>query len=627
MGVTWLDTPVDISPGTTGSFQNVDISSYVAVGAEIAILKAVNTGASAYQFGYVEDSSVLTRKARISAGVVTMGFCGIASDRSIDIWIGNAAVDVYLIGYFDSASAVCTESATALSHSLSNATWGDVDIGVDNSAIGAIIEVWTDDGANTDLGYRPDGTTYAPTGSVAYGRCFIVKVTNDIFDCYLEDTAVMSVFLRGYITAGVTFESTPAERTVADVGDWYDLSSNLPAGATGGFYDIVSTDSGQTFGMRADGNTSDTLTAKSAKHNFYATKAALQVVEGNISSTAQKFYLVASIDGASSTPKTGSDSLLPKITDTSSLSTALSGSDSALPKITESSVLATAISASDSLLVKTDQTSALNYDVAVSDSVLPKIAESSALAQFNAISASDTLTIAISESAVLATELTATDTVLPKVTDTSGMTVDYASSDTVLIKTAESSSLAVDLTTTDSLLIVLSESSSVIMGVIDKTASDSLLIKTTESISLDVARAPPDTITITLTESGSLSTEISASDSLLLQVSESASEQIAVSVTDSLLLKVTDTAATEVQKAGADSLLITLGESASVTTESGNSVSVSDSLTVKITDSSGLFIADIDLLATAITPLEVTAMTTLAAQAITPLEATFKGDI
>lgn len=281
-------------------------------------------------------------------------------------------------------------------------------------------------------------------------------------------------------------------------------------------------------------------------------------------------------------------------------STNKSGSDSVLPKITESSSLATSESASDSLLPKLSETSELAIAEATNDTLLPKVAEASVLAV--EISATDTLLITLGGSSGLETNIPASDTLPPTLGDISGIESDYSGTDTILVQVAESAEIETSITVSDTLLVTLADSSSPEIGVEEKVASDTLLAKTTESSVLEVERAPPDSLIITFTESTSLSVNISVSDSLILGPTESAS--------------------LDAEKIASDSLIVLLTESASLTTDATEKTA-SDALAITLTEDSELYTEALVLQIVAIAPLEVEAITPLAVQAITSLEVEF----
>jgi hypothetical protein len=130
-------TPVDVSPGATGAWTDVDVSANVPVGATGVILLMVNTRGFADDIGARKNGSTDDRHdsftGHVGAGV------GIDANRKFEAYIGTALDIIYLIGYTMTGVTFFTNG---VDKSLGGAgAWTDIDCSAEApSAIGLIFE-------------------------------------------------------------------------------------------------------------------------------------------------------------------------------------------------------------------------------------------------------------------------------------------------------------------------------------------------------------------------------------------------------------------------------------------------------------------------------------------------------
>ena len=281
---------------------------------------------------------------------------------------------------------------------------------------------------------------------------------------------------------------------------------------------------------------------------------------------------VFTVGGAATTVKT-SDSLLPKITEASSVTATFTHVDSLLPKVTEASSLGITVpvNTTDSLKPKITESSSITATVTSNDSLLPKISDVSSLAITVPVNTTDSLLPKITEASSVRATITPRDSLLPKITESSslGITVPVNTSDSLLVKIVDSSSVAVtaSVKSTDSLLVKITESSSITVTI---STTDSLKPKITESSAVTATISTTDSILAKLSDvTSSLKVTIPAIDSILVKISD-ATTAISASFrsTDSILPKISDTSFASVASylTTSDNLKPKITEASTVTT-------------------------------------------------------------
>lgn len=200
--VAFLDNSIDISPGTTGSWQDVDITSHV-VGTEIrgAIVEIVR-GATAYEVGLRKKGSTDDRHPDLYSHSWMM--IGVDSNKELQAYIEHADVEVHLIGYVRTGFVFNT-NATDLSPTAGT-TYEERTL--DASAAGAFVEVVGS--FNEPYLIRKDGDTDTLGESrTFYTRAFAVceVSTAQKIEVYGFDTSV-DMYLVAYPTQPVSQSTT-----------------------------------------------------------------------------------------------------------------------------------------------------------------------------------------------------------------------------------------------------------------------------------------------------------------------------------------------------------------------------------------------------------------------------------
>lgn len=293
MAVTWI-TPVEVTPGTASSWQDVDVSSYVSANATGVILHIVY--ASTQDSGWRKNGST---DNRTTSSAASHQWCtiGVDASRIFEAYVGSTTdVDIYLVGYFEDESVFFTN---AVDKSLTTtSSWQDISIASDtgaDTAIGACFEITYSSTFGTNFGMRMNGSSVPQRGARGYHSGYIIGVdASEILEGYIGSTS-LDFFLVGYIkdTAAVTFYKDSPDWT-NNTTTWQDMTA-LPTGATGAFFE-VDVEGGNSFqyGVRKNGSAEDIMMRTSYAHGFAAVECdASQLIEAKESQiNTIQFYLI-----------------------------------------------------------------------------------------------------------------------------------------------------------------------------------------------------------------------------------------------------------------------------------------------------------------------------------------------
>ncbi len=319
MAVTWID-PVEITPADTGRFIDVDLSTNIASGATGVLLHIVCTGSTDYGFFCRKNGSTDDRTADIKAGYHQWGACGVDINRILEIYIANAAIDVYLVGYFTS-DAVFLTNATDISISTTG-TWTDIDIGVNDGAIGAVVELYNTSGAAYyEFGIRKNGSTDEHYDKAYRHAWAIVGLdSNEVFEGKIANT-VSDFYLQGYIKTNATFNTNATDLSITTTGAYTDLAA-LPSGATGGLIEVQCGTTYRKYALRKNGSSEDLYYYLRYHGWAFVECDSNRIIEGEINNTSMDFFLTGyttagtsaqtiSLTGIASAPTIGTITMTP----------------------------------------------------------------------------------------------------------------------------------------------------------------------------------------------------------------------------------------------------------------------------------------------------------------------------
>lgn len=285
-------TPVEITPGTAGSWQDVDVSAYVPAGATGVALHIINASAGLVYTGWRKNGSSDSRTDRVSDTCHFWATIGVDGSRILELYLSTLTdVHVYVVGYFTDDAVFFTN---AVNKSLSTtSSWLDIDISSDtggDTAIGAILEVKQSSATNA-WGIRCNGSSddRSNRGGI-YHRGVIIGVDgSEIFEGYINSTLV-DFFLNGYILSGSVFNVNATDLSLGfETGYWLDLPAALPSGAIGGYFEIFY--GGYDYGLRKNGSSEDIIYGANYIARAIVEADASRLIEGYAGSNLVGFYL------------------------------------------------------------------------------------------------------------------------------------------------------------------------------------------------------------------------------------------------------------------------------------------------------------------------------------------------
>lgn len=254
-------TPIDITPGSAGSWVSTALDSYIPVGSTGVVVRAKVTSADTnYMIRHGDSTDTIFPESL--QNTMQWGFCGVNSSREIDIKVDSTSqVTIELYGYFNDKASFFTNAVNKTPGT--SGSFQDVTIASDTGADTAIAALcfWDSDGSTTVKCLRKNGSSQDLKES-AKGSLWDITGCDEseIFEAYTSHTSTtQDLFLVGYLTDGVVMHDDMVDRSLGSTGSWADLTA-LGSGATAGIYWVrdASGGSDNNFGLRENGS-SDTV--------------------------------------------------------------------------------------------------------------------------------------------------------------------------------------------------------------------------------------------------------------------------------------------------------------------------------------------------------------------------------
>jgi len=288
-------TPTNITPGTSGSWQTVDISSYIPAGSTGVILHIHDPGgASPRDIGWRKYGSSDNRIDDMSSEHFWTAI-GCSSDRKVDLYIGNTTTpEIWLVGYFGSEAYFFTNAVDKTPGTLDS--WQTVNIASDTGTDTATAAIFEAIQTGWGFGVRKYGSSDNRTNSSGSHIGGIVGVDgSERFGAYLGDATpyqTVKLWLVGYMTAGFTSNTTATNVSLSSTGAWYDISA-LPAGALGGVIEVSGGFSGDEYGLRKNGTGETIYESMPNNHAIGIVEAdTSRIIEGRIANTDTDFFVL-----------------------------------------------------------------------------------------------------------------------------------------------------------------------------------------------------------------------------------------------------------------------------------------------------------------------------------------------
>jgi hypothetical protein len=179
--VTFFDNRLDVTPASTGSWLDADISS--DTGADTAIAAIVGAfgldGGASTSFGMRKNGSTDVRYATIDGNHQTWGIVGVDGSEIFENRTQNTTSQKsYVYGYVTSGIVMFDN---AVDHSATSANYEDADITSDlqgaDDANGAVVHFWNDSGQGGAL--RKNGDTHDRLHKIENHQYGIVAIDTD----------------------------------------------------------------------------------------------------------------------------------------------------------------------------------------------------------------------------------------------------------------------------------------------------------------------------------------------------------------------------------------------------------------------------------------------------------------
>ncbi|MBU0756777.1 MAG: hypothetical protein KKF44_01815 [Nanoarchaeota archaeon] len=247
--ITNIDV-VDIAPVATGTWQSVDVSSYVPIGAEGICIEAQSATTTEYNFGIRMGGSTDNRVGILEDKSHQFTCIGINSTRQLEIYIGDAALHVYLYGYIPDGYGEFIANAVDKSTDTTGA-YVPVDISGDFSGGTCAVAFYEFDvgvGADSVIGTRIGGRTNTPHGTSNNGDYQIGMMglnSSEIFEQYISST-LADLWVHGCLYAGdgvhIVTDQDPIDYSTETTGTWVGttITDSQSDDATGIFFGLYS---------------------------------------------------------------------------------------------------------------------------------------------------------------------------------------------------------------------------------------------------------------------------------------------------------------------------------------------------------------------------------------------------
>lgn len=262
-------TPTEITPGTSGSYQTVDITSLV--GSDAGNVEAVHLriyAASAQSFGVRATGSTDDEYDAIASTDWQDWTIKVDSSDTFEAHISSTTdVDIYMWGYSTTDEAEFFVNGDDFEADLTEATFSDVDVSaLFTGTAQAVFGDLQSSGFNYGTwAVRPDGASFSqvhvgPRSGDGDVKGFAMYCASEIFEMNVANLSERTVLLNGALIDGVTGSATADTydpHASGESGTWQDTDitagSNTNAGDTFVIAHVYPTNSQtHTSGIRPD---------------------------------------------------------------------------------------------------------------------------------------------------------------------------------------------------------------------------------------------------------------------------------------------------------------------------------------------------------------------------------------
>jgi hypothetical protein len=290
-------TKTDISPGSTGSWQDADVSALVASGATGVIVRVINASAIASAaVGWRKNGSTDNRTNNLYLASQTQICVGVDGSRILELYRGSSDISYILEGYFGSEAVFFTNAvAKTVSSSYS---WSSTSIAGDtggDTAIAAFLEF-----TGTVAGARKTGSTDDRAATVSAHLGAVVGCNgSESFDAQTDGTGF---HVLGYLTTGGTFDTNGTSRVTGTTGSYVDVTA-FASGASA-LYEFYTGATDTNVALRKNGDSDDYYRQPGGGRwgRFIVEGDGSRVVEQKIGDVAADLYELGVFDAPAVVP-------------------------------------------------------------------------------------------------------------------------------------------------------------------------------------------------------------------------------------------------------------------------------------------------------------------------------------
>lgn len=240
MATKVLNPTINITPGTTGSYVDIDVSGYVsatATGVYVAIYEtAVEFATCGVRKNGSTDDFKWTNNLGGNAYTGIFTCVGLDENKIFEVYVSNANVRVYLRGYFESEATFFTNAYNIVPSGSAEYLETDLSSYLPSGTKFAIFWLGTNPSAAHHV--RPHGSTDVYYNSTT-NSCLIVAVDeNRHVDIYTNDLTNCRFRLIGYFSMGWNKTNYVSVRPVADQ-TWLDIDRSSDSDALAGRVAVI----------------------------------------------------------------------------------------------------------------------------------------------------------------------------------------------------------------------------------------------------------------------------------------------------------------------------------------------------------------------------------------------------
>jgi len=287
-------TPVDVSPATTGSWQDVACAAYVPAGATGVILHIVNEDTANHRTYSLRKKGSTDDRIQCTArkDAHHFGAIGLDDNREFQAHIETTDLKIYLIAYTQSGVTFFTNAHDKTLTAYES--WTTIDCSADApNAVGLIFELYSTAETFVHTGLRNKGSTDDRVHDTRHHAWLILGCDNSQqVEGYIE-RAEMDFYLVGYVTEGAVFKTNADDKslTVSDVYQDIDCSAEAPE-AVMLFFEIAVVSSPYKYALRKD-NTRPDIFRDCVYHGWAMVECdSSQICQGKVDQLAIDFFLL-----------------------------------------------------------------------------------------------------------------------------------------------------------------------------------------------------------------------------------------------------------------------------------------------------------------------------------------------